>query len=79
MRRFALIMALALAGCATHDPEFGMVVQNNVVAHVVDLNPVYAGTAIEGSSGIRGAEAVSRLNKGNVKQLYQGSVTKKAE
>lgn len=79
MRRFAFLMALALAGCATHDPEFGLVVQNNVLAQVVDLQPVYAGTAIEGSSGVRSVDAVSRLNKGNVKQLHQGGVTKKTE
>jgi hypothetical protein len=79
MRLFPLVILLALAGCATHDPQFGAVVQNNVLAQVVDLEPTYAGTAVEGGSGERSVEAIRRLNKGAVKQLYIGSTTKKAE
>ncbi|MBC7521194.1 MAG: hypothetical protein H7268_08900 [Sandarakinorhabdus sp.] len=79
MRLFPLVMMLALAGCATSDPQFGAVVQNNIVAQVVDLEPVYAGTAVEGSNGERSVEAIRRLNKGAVKPLYTGSTTKKIE
>jgi hypothetical protein len=78
MRLFPLVIALALAGCTASDPQLGAVVQNNVVAQVVDLDPVYAGTAVEGSSGERSVEAIRRLNKGAVKQLYAGT-TKKSE
>lgn len=79
MRLFPLVIMLALAGCATSDPQFGAVVQNNIVAQVVDLEPVYAGIAVEGSNGERSVEAIRRLNKGAVKPLYTGSTTKKTE
>lgn len=77
MRLSCLFAVLLLAAC-THDPQFGSVVQNNIVAHVVDLEPVYAGTPIEGSSGERSVEAVRRLNKGNAKALYTGGATRRA-
>jgi len=80
MRTFpilALIAApvlLALGGCATADPQFGAVVQNNIIAQAVDLDPVYAGVPIEGGNAARTANAVRQYNNGAVKPLYQGSL-----
>jgi hypothetical protein len=67
---------LLMTGCATSDPQFGAVVQNNVIAQVVDLDPVYAGIPIEGGNAARTAAAVKRYNDGAVKQLYSGSLGK---
>lgn len=64
-----LAAAAALAGCATPVRDLGLSVQNNIVAQVVDLEPVYAGVPIEGSSGRRAADAVKRYNDGAVKAL----------
>jgi hypothetical protein len=68
--------ALMLGGCATSDPQFGAVVQNNVIAQVVDLDPVYAGIPIEGGNAARTVAGVKRYNDGAVKQLYSGSLGK---
>jgi hypothetical protein len=65
---------LLLGGCATTDSQLGAVVQNNVIAQVVDLDPVYAGIPIEGGNAARTAAAVKRYNDGAVKPLYSGSV-----
>jgi len=67
---------LALGGCATADPQFGSAVQNNIIAHAVDLDPVYAGVPIEGGNAARTSDAVRRYNSGAVKPLLQGSVNK---
>lgn len=62
-----------LAGCTTADREFGGVVQHNIVAQVVDLEPQYAGVPIEGGSGERSVDAVKRYNKGAVKELLSNT------
>jgi hypothetical protein len=67
---------LLLGGCATSDPQFGAVVQNNIIAQVVDLDPVYAGIPIEGGNAARTVAGVKRYNDGAVKQLYSGSLGK---
>lgn len=63
-----LALAALLTACETPDRGFGSVVQHNVVAHVVEIDPVYAGTPIEGGNARRAAEAVARYNRGAVKQ-----------
>ena len=69
-RRFAAVaLPLLLAGCATPDPQLGLNVQTNAVAHIIDLDPVYAGVPIEGGSGERHVDAVRRYNKGKVTAL----------
>jgi hypothetical protein len=71
--------SLTLGGCATQrDAQLGAVVQNNVIAQVVDLEPVYAGVPIEGGNAARTVEGVRRYNNGAVKQLYSGSVGRSA-
>jgi hypothetical protein len=67
---------LTLGGCATADPQFGSAVQNNIIAHAVDLDPVYAGVPIEGGNAARSANAVRQYNNGAVKPLYQGVLGK---
>lgn len=76
---YLMTLALLLAGCATeNDPEFGAITQHNVVAHVVDLEPQYAGVPIEGGSGERSVDSVKRYNKGAVKDLLTSTIgTKK--
>jgi hypothetical protein len=77
MRIFPLIALLALSACATQrDAQLGAAVQNNVIAQVVDLDPVYAGIPIEGGNAARTVEGVRRYNNGAVKPLYSGSLGK---
>lgn len=72
----ANLALLALVGCATADPQFGSVVQNNIIAQAVDLDPVYAGVPIEGGNAARTVEGVRRYNTDAVKKLYTGSLGK---
>jgi hypothetical protein len=74
MRTLSILALLALAGCATSDPQFGAVVQNNIIAQVVDLDPVYAGVPIEGGNAARTVDGVRRYNGGAVKPLYTGTL-----
>jgi type IV pilus biogenesis protein CpaD/CtpE len=67
---------LALSGCATTDPQFGSVVQNNIIAQTVDLEPVYAGVPIEGGNAARTVDGVRRYTSGAVKPLVAGSLSK---
>lgn len=67
MRTPLALAILLAAGCAS-DPEFGRVNQHNIAAHVVDLEPSYAGQPMEGSSGRRSVQAVNRYLRGAVKE-----------
>lgn len=73
----AVPLAMLVAGCATPDRELGIVVQHNVVAQVVDLEPQYAGVPIEGGSGERAVDGVKRYNKGAVKELLTSTTALK--
>lgn len=64
--------SLLLTGCETPDRDFGGVVQHNAAAHIVDLDPVYAGVPIEGGNGRRAGEAVARYYRGAVKSAAAG-------
>lgn len=57
-----LLAALVLSGCAT-DPDLGAAYRINMAQQVVNPNPQYAGTPIEGSSGERSVTAVERYLK----------------
>jgi hypothetical protein len=75
MRPILLAAVLALSGCAAQrDAQLGSAVQNNIVAQVVDLDPVYAGIPLEGGNGARTVEGVRRYRDGAVKPLYSGSL-----
>lgn len=66
---FLISIAVALTGMAESDPDFGYSVRRSVVAQAVDMAPNYAGTPIEGSSGVRALDAQRQYLKGNVKKL----------
>jgi hypothetical protein len=57
------------------DRGLGLVVQNNIAAMVVDLNPSYANVKIEGSDGLLADGAVTRYRQGRVKALIPLSGT----
>lgn len=57
---------LALQACAP-DVGLGDTVRHNMALQVIDPDPEYRGTPMEGGSGIHSAAAVDRYNKGQVK------------
>ena len=61
----ALLAAPALA----QDRGLGLIVQNNVHAQLVDLNPEYAGIPAEGSNGLKADTAMTRYRTGRVQPL----------
>jgi hypothetical protein len=75
-RSLLLLAGVGLAGCQTvdpvsqsPDPRFGEVTAWNKAVQIINPDPQYpAGAAQPGSSGTRGAAAVDRYNKGNVKE-----------
>ena len=69
-QRVALVLGpVLLAGCAG-DPPLGQVVQHNIVAQAVDMEPQYAGVLVEGGDGQRTVDAMKRYKDGKVKPLY---------
>jgi len=62
----AIAVPLLLAGCTPVDTAFGETHRWNIEQHVVDPDPQYAGDLIEGGSGQRAADAVTRYNEGEV-------------
>ncbi|MEI6486186.1 MAG: hypothetical protein WCO11_07940 [Sphingomonadales bacterium] len=80
MPRIAPSLLLAViaglpAPAAAEDPKLGLVVQNNIAAMVVDMNPSYANVKIEGSDGALADRAMSRYRSGTVKALLPLSGT----
>lgn len=72
----SVVLLLFLGACAT-DPEFGAVVNHNIVTQVVDMNPQYAGVPMEGSNGKRAAASYKRYQSGNVRALQRVDGTAK--
>ncbi len=71
-----LIVSVAAPATATAaDRGLGLVVQNNIAAMAVDLNPAYANVKIEGTEGQLGDAAVTRYRAGRVKSLLPLSGT----
>jgi hypothetical protein len=64
----AILLLLAVGACAT-DQELGATINHNIVTQVVDMDPKYAGTPMEGSNGKRSVAAYQRYLNGNVKAL----------
>ncbi len=73
LRRFALAFGLPmLAGCV-NEPPIGQVVQHNVLAQVVDMDPRYSGVPIEGGSGQHSVDSIKRYNAGTVRPLQSSA------
>lgn len=75
MQRFVIgsgiAAALLLGGCETSDPDLGLATRQNVAAQAVDISPSFAGVPMEGSDGVRVADAQRRYLRGQVKPLLQ--------
>lgn len=69
------LLILAVAGCTPIDTTLGGAVRHNIAVQTVDPNPKYDGELIEGGNGERGAKAVTRYRKGEVKQPATMSTT----
>ena len=69
-KRFLLLLApaVALGACTPVDHGFGETTRWNIEQQVVDPDPQYAGNVMEGGSGKRGADAVDRYNRGEVRR-----------
>ncbi|WP_242122813.1 hypothetical protein [Sphingobium sp. Sx8-8] len=71
MRGIGLVPALLLpllAGCTPNDPTFGGAVRHNYAMQVVNPDPHYEGTLVEGGNGQTSAAAVERYRDGKVKK-----------
>ncbi|WP_327752122.1 hypothetical protein VVT58_06145 [Sphingobium sp. SJ10-10] len=63
----ALLLPL-LAGCTANDPTFGGAVRSNYAMQVINPDPHYEGTLVEGGDGQRSAAAVERYRTDKVKK-----------
>lgn len=71
MRRIFLASALLLpmlAGCTANDPTFGGAVRSNYAMQVINPDPHYEGTLVEGGNGQTSAAAVERYRTDKVKK-----------
>lgn len=76
---FALLLAgLAAGACTPVDVAFGETHRWNIEQQVVDPDPQYAGTEMEGGSGERAAAAVDRYNRGEVTEPARVNTTSTA-
>ena len=62
----ALLLPL-LAGCTANDPTFGGAVRSNYAVQVINPDPQYEGTLVEGGNGQTSAAAVERYRTDKVK------------
>jgi type IV pilus biogenesis protein CpaD/CtpE len=63
-----LLIAPALAGCTTNDPTFGGAVRSNYAQQVINPEPRYERTLVEGGDGTKSAAAVERYRTDKVKK-----------
>ncbi|AMK18458.1 MULTISPECIES: hypothetical protein [Sphingobium] len=78
MRRLSLAAMLAvpaLAGCTANDPTFGGAVRANYAQQVINPEPRYDGTIVEGGDGSKSAAAVERYRTDKVKKPATISTT----
>lgn len=61
------LSSLAMAACTPNDPTMGGAVRHNYALQVIDPDPQYAGTPIEGTFGDKGAAAMERYRTDKVK------------
>lgn len=74
-RLAAALLILVATGCTPIDTTLGGAVRHNIAVQTVDPDPKYDGELIEGGNGERGAKAVTRYRKGEVKQPATMSTT----
>ena len=71
MRRLtlaAMLLAPVLAGCTPNDPTLGGAVRSNYALQVINPDPQYEGTLVEGGDGTKSAAAVERYRTDKVKK-----------
>lgn len=71
----AMLLVPALAGCTANDPTFGGAVRSNYALQVINPEPRYEGTIVEGGEGTRSAAAVERYRTDRVKKPATISTT----
>lgn len=71
----ALVLAVAppAIACTDKDP-LGCSVQQNITTQVVDMNPTYAGTLMEGGVGQRTTGAVNRYMTDKIRPLARADL-----
>lgn len=62
------LLLMPLAACAANDTTFGGAVRHNIAMQVIDPDPQYQGTPMEGGDGAVIGRAVERYKKGTVTQ-----------
>lgn len=78
MRAQLLALALLFAAqpafaCTDKDP-MGCSVQQNIATQVIDMNPTYAGTLMEGGVGQRTTAAVNRYMTDKIRPLVRADL-----
>lgn len=69
LKTLAILAMLApLGACTPNDTTFGGAMRHDMALQVIDPDPQYNGTPIEGADGTRSALAVERYKQGAVKQ-----------
>ena len=62
-----MLLMPVLAGCTPNDPTLGGALRSNYALQVVNPDPNYEGTLVEGGEGARSAAAVERYRTDKVK------------
>lgn len=63
----AAVFAISIAGCSPFDARLGETVRLNAAQQIINPEPVFAGTDIEGGSGTQAALAAKRYRTDTVK------------
>jgi type IV pilus biogenesis protein CpaD/CtpE len=69
------LMLVPLAACTPNDTTFGGALRHNIAMQVIDPDPQYQGTPMEGGDGEVIGKAVDRYKKGAVKQTVSVKTT----
>ncbi len=70
-----MLVGPALAGCTANDPTFGGAVRSNYAMQVINPEPRYEGTIVEGGDGSKSAAAMERYRTDKVKKPTRMSTT----
>ena len=69
------LIGFVASGCTPVDYGFGETHRLNIAQQVIDPDPQYEGTEMEGGSGARAADAIDRYNRGQVRQPAEVATT----